>query len=84
MGHVDIGVAEVLQGVGWALTVLGQVQIGRRLRRSFISWIVANLVLIGVSVQAGLWISVGMYATNIALCMWSFAKWSEPGGRASL
>lgn len=85
MGHVEIGVGEVLQGIGWALTVLGQVQIGQKLRRSFLSWIVANLVLIAVSVQAGLWVSVGMYATNILLCVWSFAKWSaEPPAPAAL
>ncbi|WOB11301.1 nicotinamide mononucleotide transporter [Piscinibacter gummiphilus] len=85
MVQVEIGIGEVLQGIGWGLTVLGQVQIGRKLRRSFLSWIVANLVLIAVSIQAGLWVSVGMYATNIVLCVWSFAKWSaDPSGPAAL
>jgi hypothetical protein len=75
--------SETLQIAGWVLTVYGQVQIGRMSRNGFITWIVANLVMIALCMTEGLLWSCGMYATNIAVCAWSFRRWSapEPAGR---
>lgn len=76
--------SETLQIAGWVLTVLGQVQIGRMSRNGFLTWVVANLVMIVLCVQQGLLWSCGMYATNIVICAWSFRRWSpsKPVGRA--
>ena len=66
-----------LQVLGWILTLLGQVQVARKRRAGFATWIVANIVLIGLSARVGLWWSIGMYATNIAVCAWSFRAWAQ-------
>lgn len=67
--------AQSLQIAGWILTVLGQVQIGRKVRQGFLTWIAANAVLIVLSAAVGLWWSIGMYATNVAVCIWSYRRW---------
>lgn len=74
---VEGQLVSALQVLGWILTLLGQVQVARKRRAGFATWIVANIVLIGLSVRVGLWWSIGMYATNIAVCAWSFV----PGPR---
>lgn len=43
-----------LQVLGWVLTLLGQVQVARKRRAGFATWIVANIVLIGLSARVGL------------------------------
>jgi hypothetical protein len=70
-------VREALQIAGWVLTVLGQVQVALKLRRGFLTWLVANAVMIALCVQMQLWWSIGMYLTNVAVCVWSFRKWGE-------
>lgn len=63
----------VLQVLGWILTLLGQIQVARRRRAGFATWVVANMSgLIGSSVRVGLWWHIGMYLTNVAECAWSF------------
>jgi hypothetical protein len=69
--------ADVLQIAGWLLTVGGQVQVARRERAGFVTWIAANVVLILLSAHAGLWWCIGMYLTNIAVCAWSFRQWGS-------
>ena len=64
-----------LQVAGWLLTALGQVQIALKLRQGFLTWIAANAVLIVLSVSVGLWWSIGMYLTNMGVCIWSFRRW---------
>ena len=49
----------------------------RKRRAGFATWIVANIVLIGLSARVGLWWSIGMYLTNIAVCAWSFRSWAQ-------
>ena len=68
---------EALQIAGWLLTVLGQVQIASKARRGFLTWIAANAVLIVLCMHAGLWWSIGMYATNVGVCLWSFRRWGK-------
>jgi nicotinamide riboside transporter PnuC len=67
--------SDLLQIAGWVLTVVGQVQVGRMSRAGFLTWIAANAVMIGLCVDAGLYWSVGMYATNAVICGWSFCRW---------
>ena len=67
--------AQSLQIAGWFLTVLGQVQIGLKVRQGFLTWIAANAVLIVLSAAVGLWWSIGMYVTNVAVCIWSYRRW---------
>lgn len=74
---VEGQLVSALQVLGWILTLLGQVQVARKRRAGFATWIVANIVLIGLSVRVGLWWSIGMYATNIAVCAWSFRAWAQ-------
>ncbi|WP_140636935.1 hypothetical protein [Methylibium rhizosphaerae] len=69
--------ATALQIVGWLLTVLGQVQVAAKSRHGFLTWIAANAVLIALCVQASLWWSIGMYVTNVGVCLWSFQRWAR-------
>ncbi|MBX3602379.1 MAG: hypothetical protein KF863_17325 [Rubrivivax sp.] len=68
--------ADQLQIAGWLLTVVGQFQVALKQRQGFITWIAANAVLIALCALVGLWWSIGMYATNVAVCVWSFVRWS--------
>ena len=74
---VESQLVNALQVLGWVLTLLGQVQVARKRRAGFATWIVANIVLIGLSAHVGLWWSIGMYLTNIAVCAWSFRSWAQ-------
>ena len=74
---VESQLVSALQLLGWVLTLLGQVQVARKRRAGFATWIVANIVLIGLSAHVGLWWSIGMYLTNIAVCAWSFRAWGQ-------
>ena len=67
--------ADELQIAGWLLTVGGQIQVALKQRQGFITWIAANAVLIALCALVGLWWSIGMYVTNVAVCMWSFVRW---------
>ena len=55
----------------------GQLQIARKCRSGFLTWIAANGVLIALSMVTGLWWSVGMYLSNVAVCAWSFKRWER-------
>ncbi len=78
MSNVSLfGLDAALQMVGWLLTLTRQIQAGLRSRAAFVTWVVANLVLIGVSARAGLFLSIGMYVTNILVCIWSFHQWAN-------
>ena len=77
MVMVEGQLVSALQVLGWVLTLLGQVQVARKRRAGFVTWIVANLVLIGLSARVGLWWCIGMYLTNIAVCAWSFRAWER-------
>lgn len=68
-------VAQTLQILGWALTLLGQMLNGLRLRQGFILWVAANVVMIGLAAHVGLWWSIGMYTTNTLVCLWSYRQW---------
>jgi hypothetical protein len=72
-----ISVADGLQLVGWLLTVVGQVQVAHRASSGFITWIAANVVLVALCIQVGLWWSIGMYVTNVGVCVWSYRRWSD-------
>jgi hypothetical protein len=67
---------EALQLAGWLLTVLGQVQIALRQRRGFVTGIGANAVLVALCAHVGLWWSIDMYLTNVAVCLWSYRRWA--------
>jgi len=69
--------ADALQIAGWLLTVIGQVQVASKARWGFITWTAANVVLIVLCMRAGLWWSIGMYATNVGVCLWSFRRWGR-------
>ena len=80
-----VDAAGVLQITGWLLTVTGQVQLALKARSGFLTWVVANAVLIVLCVHAGLWWSIGMHGTNTLVCLWSYRRWGrrqpELGGR---
>lgn len=77
MEHQTGLLVQALQLVGWMLTLVGQVQIGNRVRGGFATWVLANLVMTVVAVHTGLYWSIGMYVTNIASCCWSYWRWRE-------
>jgi len=66
---------QALQIAGWILTVLGQIQIGLKSRQGFVTWIASNVVLIALCAAVGLWWSIGMYLTNVGVCIWSYRRW---------
>jgi hypothetical protein len=66
---------DALQIAGWLLTVVGQVQVGMKAREGFITWVLANGVLIVLCALLALWWSIGMYLTNVLVCVWSFRRW---------
>jgi len=67
--------AEILQVVGWMLTLAGQVLVTFKQRSAFVVWAFANLALIGVQLDAQLFGSAGMFATNLIFCAWSYWRW---------
>jgi hypothetical protein len=78
----DMTLADGLQIAGWLLTVTGQVQVALKQRIGFITWIAANAVLIALCAGAGFWWSVGMYVSNVVVCIWSFIRWSADAAGA--
>ena len=67
--------AQTLQIVGWALTLLGQVLNGLRRRQGFFFWVAANVLMIGLAAYMGWWWSIVMYTTNMLMCLWSYRQW---------
>lgn len=72
----------VLLVLGWILTVVGQIQVLRKRRAGFATWIVANILLIARCVRKEPWWSIGMYATNFVVCAWSFRSSGREHGSA--
>lgn len=68
---------EILQAIGWALTLVGQFQVTAKRKRGFATWTAANLVLITLNVIVGLYWSAGMFLTNLGFCVWSYSVWSQ-------
>lgn len=71
--------SDALQVAGWVLTVVGQVQVAMKARQGFLTWVAANGVLIVLCAHASLWWSIGMYATNVGVCLWSYRRWGQDG-----
>lgn len=65
----------LLQGVGWLLTLYGQVLVTKRSKNAFIMWTIANLCNILVMCDAKLWGSACMFFTNNLFCVWSYRRW---------
>ena len=68
---------EVLQLLGWVLTVMGQAQITAKRKSGFGTWLVANVVLIALNLTVGLYWSAAMFGTNFLFCVWSYGVWSR-------
>ena len=66
---------QALEIAGWLLTVVGQLQIAVKRRQGFLTWVVANGVMVVLAASVGLWWSIGMYLTNTAVCIWTFRRW---------
>ena len=68
---------EILQALGWALTLVGQFQVTAKRKSGFATWTAANLVLIALNMTVGLYWSAGMFTTNLLFCIWSYSVWSQ-------
>lgn len=72
----DANIKDLLQIAGWFLTVVGHIQVTLKRRAGFVTWVLANGVLIALSARVGLWWSMGQYATNTLFCTWSYWRWA--------
>ena len=68
---------EVLQIIGWFLTVVGQILITGNRRAGFAVWMVSNVTLIVLNLHAGLRWSAMMFSTNLLCCIWSYWRWGD-------
>lgn len=68
---------EILQILGWALTMFGQFQVTSKRKSGFAIWMVANCVLIVLNLKLGLYWSAAMFMTNFIACVWSYSAWSQ-------
>jgi len=81
----ESNIKELLQVSGWLITVVGHIQMTFKRRAGWITWIVANLVMIALCARVEFWWSIGMYLTNTVGCVWSYRRWSgDEGGMRPL
>ena len=66
---------DLLQTLGWALTLLGHVLVARKARLGFAVWVLANTVMVVSALHTGLWWNVGMHLASVAVCLWAYRKW---------
>ena len=76
----ESNIKELLQISGWLITVVGHIQLTFKRRAGWITWIVANIVMIALCARVEFWWSIGMYLTNTLGCVWSYRRWSGDEG----
>ena len=76
----ESNIKELLQISGWLITVVGHIQMTFKRRAGWITWIVANLVMIALCARVEFWWSIGMHLTNTIGCVWSYRRWSDDEG----
>ncbi|HMS06438.1 MAG TPA: nicotinamide riboside transporter PnuC [Burkholderiaceae bacterium] len=62
-------------GFTTALSVVGQVLLGRKLLENWLAWLVVNLVSVGLFAYKGLWLTVVLYALFAALSVAGWRAW---------
>jgi len=62
-------------GFTTALSVVGQVLLGRKLLENWLAWLVVNLVSVGLFAYKGLWLTVVLYALFAVLSVAGWRAW---------
>jgi nicotinamide mononucleotide transporter len=58
-----------------AVSVIGQFLLGRKYIENWTTWIVVDVVSVGLFAYKGLWLTVGLYAVFIVLCVLGWQAW---------
>ena len=58
-----------------AVSVVGQFLLGRKYIENWTTWIVVNVVSVGLFAYKGLWLTVGLYTVFIGLCVLGWQAW---------
>ena len=76
----ESSIKELLQIAGWLITLVGHAQMTFKRRAGWLTWIVANAVMIALCARVGFWWSIGMHLTNTMACVWSYRRWAGNEG----
>ncbi|MBG9387583.1 nicotinamide riboside transporter PnuC [Caenimonas aquaedulcis] len=60
-----------------AASLVGQYLLGRKFIENWAVWLVVDAVSVGLFLYKGLWLTVGLYAVFIALCVVGWREWAR-------
>lgn len=60
-----------------ALSLVGQFLLGRKFIENWAVWFVVNVVSVALFAHKGLWLTAGLYAVFIALCVVGWRAWQQ-------
>jgi len=60
-----------------AVSVIGQVLLGRKFIENWAVWVIVNVVSVGLFAYKGLWLTVGLYLVFIVLSVTGWRAWSR-------
>jgi nicotinamide mononucleotide transporter len=72
-----------------AVSLVAQFLLGRKYLENWVLWFVVDVVSVGLYAYKGLWLTVGLYAVFVALCVVGWREWKQrvamrAHGRSSL
>jgi nicotinamide mononucleotide transporter len=60
-----------------ALSLVGQVLLGRKFIENWLVWIVVNVISVALFAHKGLWLTCMLYAMFTALSLWGWRAWRQ-------
>lgn len=60
-----------------ALSLVGQVLLGRKYIENWLVWLVVNLISVALFAHKGLWLTCVLYAVFTALSVWGWRAWRQ-------
>jgi nicotinamide mononucleotide transporter len=60
-----------------AASLVGQYLLGRKFIENWAVWLVVDVVGVGLFAYKGLWLTVGLYAVFVALCVAGWREWAH-------
>jgi nicotinamide mononucleotide transporter len=60
-----------------ALSLVGQVLLGRKYIENWLVWLVVNLISVSLFAHKGLWLTCVLYAVFTALSVWGWRAWRQ-------
>lgn len=58
-------------------SVTGQILLGRKLVENWPTWVVVNLISVGLFASKGLWLTVLLYGLFALLALWGWRQWKQ-------